>query len=69
MDGQGRVRGAWRQGSQGAMMGPGPAGVWPGAADPRQERHALQQQVMALESDLAAIKARLATLVKEPAQG
>lgn len=71
----GRVRGAWRQGAQGfqnapgAMMGPGPAGAWQGSADPQQERSALQQQVMTLESNLAAIKARLDTLEKEPAEG
>jgi len=63
--GRGAVRGAWRQGP--GLMGAG--GIWQGSFDPQLERNQLQQQVAAMESNLEAMKARLAALEKEPAQG
>jgi len=63
--GRGPVRGARRQGP--GLMGAG--GIWQGPFDPQLERNQLQQQVAAMESNLESMKARLAALEKEPAQG
>lgn len=62
---RGGFRGAWRSN----FMGAAPVGPVAGAATPEMERQFLRQQATAMESSLAAIKARLAKMGDETTQG